>query len=327
MSIQSVLRLNMTGLCEDPSEEADRDRAAIDMAVYAEEHGFSTVSVEEHHCADNGWLPSPLTMASMIAARTSRININITALLVTLYDPVRLAEDIAVIDMVSRGRLSFVAGMGYRPIEYHAMGRSWEDRGALMDEAIETMLKAWTGEPFEYRGNTVRVTPTPYSKPHPFFLIGGMTKAAARRAARFGIPFFPPMEMPELEDFYRSELKRFGKQGFTASPGSNNAMTYVEEDPEAAWSEWAPYFLRETQEYGRWKQAGTPRPSEQDINTEEDLRAQKRYAILSPQECLAQVQAAESDHTFVLHPLIGGVPLEKAWATYERYVEQVAERA
>lgn len=325
MPIQSFLRLNMTGFCDDPKVESDRYRAAIDMAVYAEEHGFSTVSVEEHHCADNGWLPSPLTLASMIAARTNRININVTALLVTLYDPVRLAEDIAVIDLVSQGRFSFVAGMGYRPTEYHALGRRWEDRGKLMDEAIETMLAAWTGKSFDYHGQRVRVTPMPYTKPHPFFLIGGMSKVAARRAARFGIPFFPPMAMPELEDYYREQLEHFGTEGFTANPGSNNSMIFVEDDPEAAWSEWVPYFLRETQEYGSWKQDGTPRPSEQDINNEDDLRAQERYEVISPEDCLARVEAGDGNASFVLHPLIGGVPLQKAWKTLERYVEKVVE--
>ena len=168
----------MTGLSEDPANEAERYRAAIEMAVYAEERGFQTVNLEEHHCAENGWLPAPLTLAAMIIARTKRVRVNIGALLVTLYDPIRLAEDIAILDLVSGGRFSFVAGLGYRPVEYHATGRSWPDRGQLMDECLETLLQAWSGKPFEYRGEKIRVTPSPVSRPHPFFMVGGMRPVA-----------------------------------------------------------------------------------------------------------------------------------------------------
>jgi len=186
MAFSSTLRINMTGRCEDPGEESERYRAAIEMAVYAEEHGFGTVNFEEHHCAANGWLSSPLTLAAMVIARTERIRVNVAALLVTLYDPVRLAEDIAVLDLVSQGRFSFVAGIGYRPLEYHATGKDWDQRGRLMDECVETLLKAWTGEPFEYRGKTIRVTPVPMTRPTPFFFLGGMSRVSARRDRRPG---------------------------------------------------------------------------------------------------------------------------------------------
>jgi alkanesulfonate monooxygenase SsuD/methylene tetrahydromethanopterin reductase-like flavin-dependent oxidoreductase (luciferase family) len=81
-----------------------------------------------------------------------------------------------------------IAGLGYRPYEYAAHGKSWADRGKLMDEVLEVMLKAWAGEPFEYRGTIVRVTPTPYTKPHPMLFVGGASKPAARRAAQLGLP-------------------------------------------------------------------------------------------------------------------------------------------
>lgn len=322
MGTQAALRLNMTGLADDPAVEAERYRAAVDMAVYAEEHGFETVNLEEHHCAENGWLPAPLTLAAMIIARTKRIRVNAGALLVTLYDPVRLAEDIAILDLVSGGRFSFVAGLGYRPTEYHAMGRRWEDRGRLMDECIETLLTAWKGEPFEYRGNTVRVTPVPLSRPHPFFLIGGMSPIAARRAARFGLPFHPPMERPDLEAIYNAELARHGKQGFYFAPADGNSMLVIDEDPEAAWKELAPYFLRELNEYSDWKLEGVPRPGEEEVHTIEDLKAQQRFMILTPDQA-KQRFASEHPPTAVAHPLAGGIPLERAWGILTRFCDEL----
>ncbi len=322
MPLTTALRINMTGMSDDPAEESRRYRAALDMAEHAEASGFEIVNLEEHHCAENGWLPSPLTLAAMIIARTQRIRVTVTALLVTLYDPVRLAEDIAILDLVSEGRFSFVAGLGYRPIEYHATGKRWEDRGRLMDETIETLLTAWKGEPFEHRGQTIRVTPRPMSRPHPFFFIGGMSAVAARRAARFGLPFHPPMRRPDLEAIYHAELERVGKQGFVYSPGEGNSMLVIEEDPERAWEELAPYFLRELREYGTWKQDGVPRPSEEDVSTVADLREQKRFEILTAQECIERYRGRTSA-TAVVHPLAGGIPVERAWASFRRFTDEV----
>lgn len=324
MAIHAALRINMTGLCDDPQAEAERYRAAIEMAVYAEEHGFDTVNLEEHHCAENGWLASPLMLAAMIVARTKRVRVSVTALLATLYDPIRLAEDVAVLDLVSGGRFTFTAGLGYRPIEYHATGKRWEDRGRLMDELVETLLLAWKGEPFEYKGQTIRVTPTPLSKPHPFFLIGGMSKAAARRAARFGLPFYPPQHQPELERFYHDELERQGKRGFYLHPGAGNAMLVVEEDPDNAWNELAPCYLRELQEYGSWKLDGVPRPSEEDVETLEDLKQQGRFELRTPEQARALLRSGERP-TVVVHPLAGGTPLPRAWSQLRRFATEVLE--
>ncbi|MGI9295134.1 MAG: LLM class flavin-dependent oxidoreductase, partial [Pseudomonadales bacterium] len=259
---------------------------------------------------------------SMVIGRTKTIGVNVTALLVTLYDPIHLAEDIAVLDLASGGRFSFVAGLGYRPIEYHAMDKDWSRRGQLMDEVIDTLLKAWHGEPFEYKGKIVQVTPKPLSRPHPMFFIGGMSKNAARRAAKFGLPFYPPMEMPDLEAFYHQELEKNGKTGFVFYPQKENSMIIIDEYPEKAWAELGEYFLREAQEYSSWKLEGVPRPSEQVVTNLNDLRAQKRYEILTPQECVDRMNTTEN-YTLVLHALAGGIPLDRAWQCLELYRDKV----
>ncbi|MCB1614930.1 MAG: LLM class flavin-dependent oxidoreductase [Pseudomonadales bacterium] len=325
MTVTHVLRINMTGLQENPAAEARRYQAALDMCEFVEEQGFSIINFEEHHCAANGWLPSPLIMAGMALARTRKVNVSVTALLVTLYDPVRLAEDIAVLDLASNGRFSFVAGQGYRPEEYHAVNKHWEDRGKLTDEVIDTLLKAWSGKPFDYHGNTVRITPVPKSQPHPFFFLGGMSKAAAKRAARFGVPFYPPLAMPELEALYYSELKKHGKKGFVYSPGAGNAMLFIDDNPEAAWQELGPYFLNESLEYANWKQEGVPRPSEDAGSSIEALKASGRYRILTPQQCLQHFKE-NPDTSAVVHPLAGGIPVERAWQMLKLYCSEVAAK-
>lgn len=322
MAITTALRLNMTGLQADPADEGARYRAAIDMAEYVDRHGFTVVNMEEHHVAENGWLPSPLTLAAAVAVRTQQVRIGITALLVTLYDPVRLAEDLAVVDLLSNGRLTFVAGSGYRPDEYHAMDKDWAARGRLMDEVIDTLLKAWRGEHFDYKGRTIRVTPVPQQRPHPFFFIGGMSPVAARRAARFGLPFYPPIEDPKLLEIYYSELQKHGKQGFAYTPRDGNSMLFVDENPARAWEELGPYFLREMQEYSSWKMEGVPRPSEDDVMSVADVQASGRFVILTPEEARAHLDSGKVQNV-VLHPLAGGIPVERAWQSLRLFTEQV----
>ncbi len=322
MIASSSLRLNLTGAAEAPEARADRYRAAIDMAAFADQKGFSLVNVEEHHVADNGWLPSPLTMAAAIAARTDQIGIGIMALLVSLYDPIRLAEDIAVVDLLSKGRLTFIAGMGYRDIEFHAMNKPYAERGAWMDHVLETLVKAWQDEPFEYNGRKVNVTPKPYTRPHPVFLVGGMSKPAARRAARLSLPFAPPSANPPLEAYYYQQLEHYGTEGYSYAPPNDFTLLFIDEDPDKAWAELGHHFLNEVVEYSSWKTKGVERPLEFSSESLDALRAEGRYEIITPAECLARFRD-QQDYSATLHPLIGGMPLDRAWQCMELYNDKV----
>ena len=312
LNVSANLRLNLTGAESDPSLRAKRYQAAIDMAAFADLQGFTSVNVEEHHAANNGWLPSPLTMAAAIAARTEHCSIGVMALLVTLYDPIRLAEDIAVVDLLSNGRLNFIAGMGYREIEFHIANKPFAQRGKWMDHVLETLLQAWGDEPFEYQGKMVNVTPKPFSRPHPLFLVGGMSKPAARRAARLGLPFAPPVADPELEAYYYEQLAAHNKEGFTHSPPADFSVLFIHENPDQAWEQLGHHFLNETVEYSSWKTEGIKRPLEFSSDSVDALREERRYEIITPQECRQRHQERD-DFFCAIHPLIGGMPLEHAW--------------
>src|SRR5579862_442879 len=137
MAISATFRINMSGKGADGPTEADRYNAAIDMAEFADRNGFAIINVEEHHDSEIGWLPSPLIMAGLIVSRTKRARIRASALLATLYDPISLAEDIAILDLARRGRFFFILGQGYREIEYHLHDKDWEKRGAQTDFILE----------------------------------------------------------------------------------------------------------------------------------------------------------------------------------------------
>jgi len=170
--------------------------ACLDQCAWADRHGLDFVVLSEHHGVEDGYLPAPITLAAAIAGRTKSIRINIAAVLVPLHDPVRLAEQLAVLDLGSGSRVGLIAGLGYRHEEFAMAGVDRAERGRLLEEYVAVLRQAWTGEPFTWRGRTIRVTPKPASPP--MILIGGSTEKAARRAARLGCGFFPAIGDPHL---------------------------------------------------------------------------------------------------------------------------------
>ncbi len=322
--VMAMMRFNQVQPGLEPKEMAARYQATLDLAEYGERHGFSTVTLEEHHGADNGWSPSPLVTASAIFGRTKTVLISISALLVPLHDPLRIAEDIAVLDLLSGGRLVVIGGLGYRPSEYAAHGKSWADRGRLMDEAVDAMLKAWTGEPFEFRGATVKVTPRPLTQPHPTFMIGGTARVSARRAARFGLPMMIAANIPELEAYYYERCAEEGVQGFCIMPPQHMSHVHVSEDPDKAWAELGQHFLHEATTYAGWQTPDIRSSVHSHATTVDALRAEGIYTVLTPEQCVEQARAAgDGFGGLSMHPLVGGMPIEEAWRSVTLCAEQV----
>ncbi|MFI6657146.1 LLM class flavin-dependent oxidoreductase [Streptomyces sp. NPDC050523] len=317
----TVVRFNLVEPDATPASLGARYRAALDMATYADEHGITTVQTEEHHGVANNWLPSPFVFAGAVFGATSRVAVTVSAVIGPLHDPLRLAEEIAVLDLISGGRLVTVAGIGYRPEEYALFDVEWKRRGKLQDEVLETLLKAWTGESFEYRGRTVRITPRPLTEPHPLLLVGGSSKAAARRAARLGLPFFPSAHLPELEAYYKERLVEYGTEGWTMMPTAETPLLHIAEDPDRAWAEYGRHFLHEARTYASWQSGDIRSAVKSSATTVEDLRTEGVYRILTPDQCVAL-----GLDNLVLHPLAGGMPPEEGWRSLRLFTERVLPR-
>ncbi|WP_328780227.1 LLM class flavin-dependent oxidoreductase [Streptomyces canus] len=314
----TVVRFNLVEPGATPASLSARYRAALDMAAYADEHGITTVQTEEHHGVDNNWLPSPFAFAGAVFGATRRIAVTVSAVIGPLHDPLRLAEEIAVLDLLSGGRLVTVAGIGYRPEEYALFDVEWRRRGRLQDELLETLLKAWTGEEFEYRGRTVRITPRPFTDPHPLLLVGGSSKAAARRAARLGLPFFPSAHLPELEAYYKERLVEYGTEGWTMMPTAETPLLHIAENPDEAWARHGEHFLHEARTYASWQSGDIRSAVRSAAAGVEELRAEGVYRILTPDECVEQ-----GLDNLVLHPLAGGMPVEEGWRSLRLFAERV----
>jgi alkanesulfonate monooxygenase SsuD/methylene tetrahydromethanopterin reductase-like flavin-dependent oxidoreductase (luciferase family) len=291
--------------------------ACLEQCAWADRRGFDVVALSEHHGVDDGYMSAPVTIAAAIGARTQRMQISIAAILVPLHDPVRLAEQLATAQLVSGGRVSVVAGLGYRPEEFAMAGVDRRQRGKLLEEYVGVLRRAWTGEPFEWRGRQVRVTPVPSSPP--LVLIGGSTEKAARRAARLHAGFFPAVQDPELQRVYEEECAREGFTGFVVMPGGPG-FVHVTEDPERDWARIAPHALYDAQTYDAWQTPGQRSQVHTSARTLDELKRSGIYRVVTPDECVA---LAGEFGRVLLHPLMGGLPPAMGWASLELFEQKV----
>ena len=156
---------------------------------YAEELGFDTVWLPEHHFSpDDGYDPNPLTVAAAIAARTERIKIGTWLLLLPLHNALEVAEQAALVDIISGGRLQLGLGLGYRKEEFDAFGIARRARAGRMEEGLEVIRRALGNEQFSFKGRHYNIEngsvyPKPIQQPLPLW-VGARSEPAARRAAR-----------------------------------------------------------------------------------------------------------------------------------------------
>lgn len=319
----SILRFN--GVLPDGSA-ADRSamyRAFLDMAEVADINGFFAVNVEEHHGVDDGWLPAPLIAAGLVLGHTSQLRVLVQALLLPLNDPIRVAEQVAVLDLASGGRLSVTAGLGYRQEEYAAAGVDWSGRGAVMDASLEAVVAAWTGEPFEWQGRTVQVTPTPMTPASGLLFVGGSGRPAARRAARLGLPLQPAAHLPDLQAYYEAQCREHGTSPMVLMPPPDTHLTLLAADPVKAWDELGGHLLHEAGRYRSWQTSDVHSAVASGADTVAELRAEGIYEILTPDELTRRCRDGGDWATVVLHPFCGGIPVERAWETVNLYIDEV----
>ena len=302
------------------ADSAELTRTAIEQCEWADRLGFTSVTISEHHGSPDGYLPSPMVLGAAIAARTKNLRLVLGALIVPLHDPLRLAEDIAVLDVISNGRVIPVLAGGYVDSEFRAFGKRLADRARVMDEIVPFLERAWSGEPFLHNGVTVRVTPRPVQRPRPPIFMGGGSKPAARRAARFADHFIPTL--PEFFEDYRAERKRLGKPDpgpLSPTPG----FLYVAEDKDAAWRRIAPHAMHEMNAYGKWmSEAGTAGPYAP-IDDPDALRKSAQYPIYTPDELVAYARTLGPMDALLFHPLMGGMDPELSWASLRLFEKAV----
>ncbi len=296
-------------------------RAAIEMAAFADEIGVDFIGLMEHHGSDDGYLPQPFTLAAAMAAVTNNVRLRLSAVLLPLHDPVMVAEQIAVTDLISNGRMNVILGAGYVPFEFAMFGKSLKDRARLMDSGIETILRALRGERFEVDGRPVYVRPLPVQKPEDIIMVGGGVPASAKRAARFGVGFGPIRS--DLVDVYLDECARLGQQpGPYFRPGPVPLSIHLCEDPDQGWAAIERHAIHVITEYAKWaeqeaQESGASNSPFKGLNDPAVLRQAGLFAAWTPDDLLEKVADMPDRSVFSFQPLLGGLSPEEAWKSLE----------
>lgn len=300
---------------------SDRYAASLEMAEWADNLGVSSsIAISEHHGSQDGYIPSPALMLAAMAARTKNVRLSVAALIAPFHDPLRVAEDFCVLDNLSRGRVDLIVAGGYAPSEFAMFDVPLKERPKRVTEVVNTLKSAFSGQPFEYRGRTVHITPEPFRAGGPKVMLGGASEPAARRAARIADGFVP--SSPEFWEFYRDEMIKLGKPDPGPGMVGNAEVTALASNPEAAWPAMGPFFLHETNAYGAWKVAAGEATPYDVFPTVEALREANRYHIVSPEEMVAQLRAAPFP-VAQFHPLCGGMPIKLAWESLKLFENEV----
>lgn len=253
-------------------------RDEIALAVHAEEIGYDTIWLTEHHFAEDGYSPSLVTLAGAIAARTERVRIGFNLLLLPLYDAVRLAEDLAALDVISDGRIDVGLGQGYAPHEFAGFGIDLADRLGRFREGLDVLQGLWTQDTFSYAGKhyqiaDARLCPRPVQQPTPPLWIGAASVPGVRRAGRRGAHLLG-LANEALQQEYEQARSAAGHAAEDAKVLQLH-WTHVAGKDDMAWEQANPHFYHLLSVYADWinaAAAGGDETLECKVPPPEDLR-------------------------------------------------------
>lgn len=271
----------------------------LDAMVETERLGFGAIWVAEHHLTVDGYIPSPMIVLSALAARTSTITLGSAIVLAPLYDPVRFAEDCAVLDIISNGRLEMGLAIGYRRREYDAFGLDFTKRGARFDEFLQIVRALWAGDTVNFEGKhytvrNARITPLSSRGQIPL-TIGGFVDKAIERAAKHGDSYFGN---GEFADVYVRKWAEQGRNPDEAAMLIPGLFTAVARDPESAMEELAPHYHYMNEAYSViMHEDDAFGIDDAEIGTTMDLDAFKASGILhiwTPEEAVENFRAMQA---------------------------------
>ena len=290
------MKLGIYSSIANPPRGDDIDRCideVIAEAQLAEQAGFDSCFFGEHHQDKDGFLPSPLIVATAVACHTQTLRVGTSVILLPLHHPVKVAEDVVTLDLVSKGRVILGVGLGYQAADFRAFNVPIKERVSRLEESVEIVRLCWAGEPFSFHGKhfdleDVQVRPRPYQQPAPPLLIGASNPPGARRAGKLADGFVstPSTGLEatvELIDTYREAASETGRDSqvvlmrdaWVASSRSEAERVYGPEVMTA---------------YHYYWQAGLPefRGIESEAQLTLDRIAADRLILGDPEECVSE---------------------------------------
>jgi len=278
-----------------PIEGGRYYREALEEVTRAEELGFDSVWMEEHHSVTNHYWPSPLTVLAGFATRTSRMTLGTDIVVAAFHHPVRLAEDVAMLDVMSGGRFILGIAIGYKPDEFALYGVDLEKRGARFEEQLAIMQGLWTQDEIAFKGTYYtlqgRLEPKPVQQPHPPVWIGGWGDITLRRAATLADNWIPgpTADLKRLLAGRRQFLERriaAGRPAPTEWPLTRDVII-AESDKRARELAEQHIMVAYRREYaGGWRHPFI----DSSIATDLDRLMEDRFIIGGPEHCIAKIR-------------------------------------
>jgi probable F420-dependent oxidoreductase len=261
----------------------------------AEELGFDSVWMEEHHSVTNHYWPSPIPVLAGFATRTSRLVLGTDIIVAAFHHPVRLAEDVVMLDAISNGRFVLGIAIGYKPDEFALYGVELEKRGARFEEQLAIMKGLWTQDRVQFKGNYYTVEgclePKPVQKPHPPVWIGGWGDITLRRAATLADNWIPgpTADLKRLLAGKKQFLERRLAAGLPTPSEWPLTRDVIIADTDRQARELAEEHIMVA--YRREYAGGWRHPFiDASIATDLDKLMEDRFIIGGPEQCLARIR-------------------------------------
>jgi len=285
----------------------------LEEVLLGEALGFDSVWLEEHHGIKDHYWPSPLIGLAGIATQTERILFGTDIMVMPFYHPVRVAEDSAMLDIMSQGRFILGAAIGYKPDEFELYQVLLEKRGARFEEAICLIKQLWTQEEVNFNGKHyqvlgLKIEPRPVSSPHPLIWLGGWGKLSLKRAAMLGDAWIPgpTADLDKLlssQKIYHDELRSIGIDPSTNPTPLTREVVIAENDEKAREIADKYVMVNYRDEYGTgdWNHPLIGGEDDTPVDQFEIIR-RDRFLVGSPQTIIKELHKYQ--HTFGVDHLI-----------------------
>lgn len=318
------------------TEPRDRIRESLEQAIHAERLGFHSVWFTEHHFARHGITADNLGLLAYLAASTERIRLGTAVSVLPFHHPLRLAESVATVDILSDGRFDFGIGRGYQWAEYHGFGMELSEGAELFGESLDLITRAWTAEsPFSHRGarwqfDDVNVLPRPLQQPYPPIWLATASPDGFRRCAENDWNVMLPQglsleQIANLVGMYRAALDGAGKP-YDASKVVLARAVYVAADDQTAWDVADPVYDRFRENVARL--TASPEALASNRNPFETGNYRETAMFGSPETCARMLQDLQGlgIEYVILFDHMGGLTHRQIIDSLDLFAAEVAPR-
>lgn len=259
------MRLGMLHLFENPSGRTEHEivKEQFELMYAAEDLGFDSIQPAEHHFSEYGYLASPQVSLAAVAARTKRIRLGTGVVVLPFHNPIRVAEDFALLDLMSDGRVDLGVGRGYQPMEFAGFGVDQTKSREMFDEGIKLVQKCWTEDRVTFHGkhytvDDLCVRPKPLQQPHPPIYMACLSPETFAIAGAYGLNIFMSsafgLDAVQAKQGVEAYRKARAENGFDPQSGqiANLFMIYAADSMEQAradFSEPVTWYYRTIAKY------------------------------------------------------------------------------